>query len=64
MEDFEILDDYIRYPIKEGEAPIFETMTYETMLKIHRYTIDYWKKEDKAWFDRVSERLNLLNSCK
>jgi len=53
MNDIIIVDDYVRYPILEGESLFYENFSYSDFLRIGKITKDYWEKEDKKWFDRV-----------
>ena len=55
----EFNDDYVRYPLKEGEEPIFENLTYSDFLKVHKRTIEFWAKKDEEYRNRVLYRLRV-----
>ena len=53
----EVIDDYVRYPLKEGEEPIFENLTYSDFLNAAQSTNKFWKEEDELFKERVLYRL-------
>lgn len=53
----EIKDDYIRYPLKDGEEPVFENTTYADMLKAYKKALALGKQYDKEWTERVIYKL-------
>lgn len=52
-----IVDDYVRYPLKEGEEPIFEDLTYSDFLNAAESTNKFWKEQDALFKERVLYRL-------
>ncbi len=57
MEEFIVPDDYVKYPILEGEVELFDKWTYPMLLKTHKETIEYYKIQDEKWYHGVMSRI-------
>ena len=53
MENFTVFDDYVRYPVLEGETTQFEEITYDQFKEAHTKAIAFAKIEDGRWTDKV-----------
>jgi len=58
MKDFEINDDYERYPIKDGEIELFPNTTYTTMLTVFKGTVEFSRIENDRWVKKIRDYCN------
>lgn len=55
MENFEISDNYVHYPVLPGEVELFTNTTYSEFLRVHQVTVDWSKREQERFRGKATK---------